>query len=230
VEGTEVKEGSGEAIFDDLKFIVIVRLSLPVILEIYLLPIVIRKCPRSPMAYRNIEAKYLVSALRCAARMIIFGCVTMIGSGGVSYGQSKHWAYEAPVRGATGQPGKHPIDDILENKWKEAGLEPPELAAPRLWVERAAYTLTGLPPSLEQIRRIEAEPNEETWQGLIDEFLSSTAYGERWARHWMDVARYADTQGYNFDRDNRYPFAYTYRDLLIKSFHSRPTGKHRFEG
>src|SRR5690606_39528797 len=79
-------------------------------------------------------------------------------------------------------------------------------------------TLTGLPPSDGQLRRFEASPDEATWRALVDELLADPAYGERWARHWMDVARYADTRGYNFDQDNRYPFAYTYRDWLIRAF------------
>jgi hypothetical protein len=83
-----------------------------------------------------------------------------------------------------------------------------------------AFTLTGLPPSPEHLRRIENDPDETTWRSIIDELLASPAYGERWARHWMDVARYADTSGYNFDQDNRYPFAYTYRDWLIRAFNS----------
>lgn len=130
----------------------------------------------------------------------------------------EHWAYLAPQRAADLPADRHPIDALLERKWRESGIVPGEMASPRQWVERAAHTLTGLPPTLEQIRRIEKHPTEETWKALLEEMLASPAYGERWARHWMDVARYADTQGYNFDRDNRYPFAYTYRDWLIRAF------------
>ena len=130
-----------------------------------------------------------------------------------------HWAYLPPVDTAF-FPGStsHPIDALLAAAQNKVGLKPAKLAPPRNWIERAAYTLTGLPPSPEQIKRIEANPDETTWATLIDELLASPAYGERWARHWMDVARYADTQGYNFDQDNRYPFAYTYRDWLIRAF------------
>lgn len=130
-----------------------------------------------------------------------------------------HWAYLPPVevKIPAGDSG-HPIDALLGSARKGAGLQSASLAPPRQWIARAAFTLTGLPASAEQIRRIEANPDETTWKGLIDELLASPAYGERWARHWMDVARYADTKGYNFDQDNRYPFAYTYRDWLIRSF------------
>lgn len=132
---------------------------------------------------------------------------------------AEHWAYLPPVdERIPADPAEHPIDALLGAAWKKAGIKPAAQAPPRLWIERAAFTLTGLPASAEQIRRIEATPDEITWKVLIEELLASPAYGERWARHWMDVARYADTQGYNFDQDNRYPFAYTYRDWLIRSF------------
>ncbi|GAA5132064.1 DUF1549 domain-containing protein [Luteolibacter yonseiensis] len=130
-----------------------------------------------------------------------------------------HWAYLPPVEPkVSAEAGAHPIDAILAAAWKKAGIQPAKQAPPRVWIERAAFTLTGLPATAEQIRRIEERPDDATWKSLVDELLESPAYGERWARHWMDVARYADTQGYNFDQDNRYPFAYTYRDWLIRSF------------
>lgn len=126
-----------------------------------------------------------------------------------------HWAYEAPV---TAEISAHPVDELLDRVRKSKGSERASLAPPRKWVERAAVTLTGLPPSAEQIARIEAKPDAETWEALIDELLASPNYGERWARHWMDVARYADTFGYNFMKDNSYPYAWTYRDWLIRAF------------
>jgi len=132
-----------------------------------------------------------------------------------------HWAYLPPADvKLPADAAVHPIDALLAAAWQKAGLKPAALAPPRQWIERAAYTLTGLPPSQDQIRRIEAAPDDATWKSLVDELLASPAYGERWARHWMDVARYADTRGYNFDQDNRYPFAYTYRDWLIRSFNA----------
>jgi len=129
--------------------------------------------------------------------------------------EEKHWAYVPPVKAEV---AGHPVDALLERAWEHSKLKSAPLAAPHQWLERAAFTLTGLPPSDDQLKRIEATPDDATWKALIDELLASPAYGERWARHWMDVARYADTRGYNFDQDNRYPFAYTYRNWLIKAF------------
>ena len=149
--------------------------------------------------------------------MRVFLAIVAIGLMSASSRAEDHWAYLPPVAAEDGA-GVHPVDARLADAWEAAGVKPAAEAAPRRWIERAAFTLTGLPPSAEQIRRIEESPDEATWRALIDELLASPAYGERWARHWMDVARYADTQGYNFDQDNRYPFAYTYRDWLIRAF------------
>ncbi len=134
-------------------------------------------------------------------------------------GAEDHWAYLPPLEATVAiENGENRIDVILDQARKNAAIKTAPLAPPEKWVRRAAYTLTGLPPTAAQIERIRSNPDDTTWRALIEEFLASPAYGERWARHWMDVARYADTRGYNFDQDNRYPFAYTYRDWLIKAF------------
>mgnify|MGYP000179834687 CR=1 FL=1 len=130
-----------------------------------------------------------------------------------------HWAYVEPEAVAVPASG-HPVDAFLGQAWRDRGLTPAPLAEPVRWLERAAYTLTGLPPSAAQLERIRRHPDEATWSALVEELLASPAYGERWARHWMDVARYADTRGYHFDNDNRYPYAYTYRDWLIRAFNA----------
>lgn len=149
---------------------------------------------------------------------VIFLSMTMVFASAYSAAAEDHWAYLPPqARMPVGTDG-HPVDRFLAAAHADAGLRTAELAPPRRWVERAAFTLTGLPADPALIRRIEATPDEATWRAIIDELLASPAYGERWARHWMDVARYADTSGYNFDQDNRYPFAYTYREWLIDAF------------
>ncbi len=129
----------------------------------------------------------------------------------------EHWAYLPPVARVPQAEAAHPVDRFLEDARQAAGVTAAPLAEPRRWIERAAFALAGLPPDPDHIRRIEESPDETTWRAILDELLASPAYGERWARHWMDVARYADTSGYNFDQDNRYPFAYTYRNWLIRA-------------
>ena len=129
----------------------------------------------------------------------------------------EHWAYVAPQQ-ADVPPTVNAVDFLLDTARKNAGVEAAGLAPPRQWIQRAAYSLTGLQATAEQIQRIEASPDEVTWRALVDELLARPAYGERWARHWMDVARYAETSGYNFMQDNRYPYAFTYRDWLVRAF------------
>src|SRR5207253_2478882 len=86
----------------------------------------------------------------------------------------------------------------------------------RTLIRRAAFDLTGLPPSVEEV---EAFVNDSSdWETVVDRFLASPEYGERWARHWLDVARYADTKGYVFEEERRFPYSYTYRDYVINAF------------
>ena len=131
--------------------------------------------------------------------------------------EAEHWAYQAPIKVEV---KGHPVDALLARVRDDLGTTRAELAEPRRWVERASVTLTGLPARPEHVARIESQPDMETWQGILDELMASPAYGERWARHWMDVARYADTFGYNFMKDNRLPYAWTYRDWLIDFFNA----------
>lgn len=132
-------------------------------------------------------------------------------------GEAEHWAYVPPRQAEVAGEG-HPVDALLAAERERVGVEVAALAEAGQWVERAAFTLTGLPPDPEMLRRIEQNPDAGTWRAVLDELLASPAYGERWARHWMDVARYADTFGYNFGADNRFPYAWTYRDWLIRAF------------
>src|SRR4030095_9262600 len=86
-------------------------------------------------------------------------------------------------------------------------------------LRRASFELIGLPPSAGEVAAFEADNSPDAFAKVVDRLLASPHYGERWARHWMDVARYADSKGYlagGVSRD--YPFAYTFRDWLIRSF------------
>ncbi|MBK1880830.1 DUF1549 domain-containing protein [Luteolibacter pohnpeiensis] len=130
----------------------------------------------------------------------------------------EHWAYVPPVDSKPPAGEANPVDAYLLAAQKKSNLTSAPLADAKTWVKRATYALTGLPPTAEQLKKLSDNPTDEQWRALIDELLAQPAYGERWARHWMDVARYSDTLGYNFDKDNRYPYAYTYRDWLIKAF------------
>ena len=83
-------------------------------------------------------------------------------------------------------------------------------AAPRL--------TTGLPPTPEEVAAFLADKSPDAFEKVVDRLLASPRYGERWGRHWLDVARYADTKGYVFEEDRHYPYSYTYRDYVIRAF------------
>jgi hypothetical protein len=123
-----------------------------------------------------------------------------------------HWAFQAPQAAPT-PPGQHPVDALLTAKGATA--------EPRVLIRRASLALTGLPPSPERVEAFVKESGTApatALSKLLDELLASPHYGERWGRHWLDVARYADNMGAIFNGDDSYPFAFTYRDWVIKAF------------
>lgn len=117
---------------------------------------------------------------------------------------------------------KTPIDKFALAKMEEAGLKPPAQADRRTLIRRATYDLTGLPPTPEEVEAFEKDKSPHAWESLIDRLLASPKYGERWGRHWLDVARYAEDDVRGLDPKGRgyMPFngAYRYRDWVIKSF------------
>ena len=88
----------------------------------------------------------------------------------------------------------------------------------RTLIRRAYFDLIGLPPTADEVDAFEKDTRPKAWEKLIDRLLASPHYGERWGRYWLDVARYADTKGYVFQEDRNFPYAYTYRDYVIRSF------------
>jgi hypothetical protein len=135
----------------------------------------------------------------------------------------KHWAFQ-PVRSPEPPKVKEtkwigsPIDNFVLAKLKAKGLTPSSRADKRTLIRRATYDLTGLPPTAEEVEAFVADKSPDPFAKVIDRLLASPRYGERWARYWLDIARYADTKGYVFEEERRYPFAYTYRDYVIRSF------------
>ena len=110
------------------------------------------------------------------------------------------------------------MDRHILSKLEAAGIQPNPPSDRRNWLRRVSYNLTGLPPTQEEVQRLLSDKHPMALEMAVDRLLASPAYGERWARHWMDVSRYADTKGYVFQSDRSYPYAYTYRDFLIRAF------------
>lgn len=111
---------------------------------------------------------------------------------------------------------RSPIDAFVLRSLQEMNLTPAGEADRRTLIRRLTFDLTGLPPSPRDIEAFERDTSGDAYEKLVDRLLASQAYGERWARHWLDVVKYADTCGY--DKDKLRPNAWPYRDYVIQSF------------
>ena len=130
------------------------------------------------------------------------------------------WSFKPLASPATKSGIPSAIDGFISDRLQKEGMHFAPPASRRALLRRASYVLTGLPPTLEQVEAFEKNTAPNAWEKEIDRLLASPALGERWARHWMDVARYSDTKGYVFFQDGSFPWAYAYRDWLIQSFNS----------
>jgi hypothetical protein len=111
-----------------------------------------------------------------------------------------------------------PIDRFVLEKLEQAGLKPAREADRRTWLRRVHLDVIGLPPSVDQIERFLADHTPDAYQNVVTGLLDSPHYGEKWARHWMDLVRYSETYGHEFD----YPIhhAHEYRDYLIRAMNA----------
>ncbi len=108
------------------------------------------------------------------------------------------------------------IDWLIRKRLTDAGIVPSVQADKRTLIRRLSFDLTGLPPTPDDVRSFVEDSSSNAYENLVDRLLDSPRYGERWARHWLDVVRYADTEG--FERDEYRPLAWQYRDYVIRSF------------
>jgi len=135
-----------------------------------------------------------------------------------------HWAFQ-PVKRPHLPSVKQadwvrmPIDRFALARLEAQGWTPSPRADRRTLIRRAFMDLTGLMPPIAEVWAFVADDSPNAWAKLIDRLLASPHYGERWGRHWLDVARYADNKGYvGVGVDRRYPYSYTYRDYVVRSF------------
>ena len=134
-----------------------------------------------------------------------------------------YWAYQqvkrSPVPTVKDKSWvKTPIDAFILAKLEAKGLAPVGPAEKAALCRRAYYDLTGLPPPPEQVDAFVADQSPNAFEKLLDTLLASPRYGEKWGRHWLDVVRFAETNGY--ERDNPKPYAWRYRDYVIRSFNA----------
>jgi uncharacterized protein DUF1549/uncharacterized protein DUF1553/cytochrome c len=113
---------------------------------------------------------------------------------------------------------RNPIDAFILAKLEAKGLQPSPPAPRRVLIRRAYMDLIGLPPTPEEVRAFEADRSPDAWEKVVDRLLASPHYGERWGRHWLDLVRYADSSGFEGDKDR--PLAWRYRDYVIDSFNN----------
>jgi mono/diheme cytochrome c family protein len=135
-----------------------------------------------------------------------------------------HWAFQ-PV--ASPQPPvveegawcRTEVDRFVRKGLADKGLVPAPEADRRTLIRRLTYDLTGLPPTPEEVTRFVEDSDPRAWENVVDRLLASPAYGERWGRHWLDVARYSDTKGYVYAREERFfVHASVYRDWVVEAF------------
>jgi hypothetical protein len=139
-------------------------------------------------------------------------------------GAADHWAFtpvKRPPLPETRNPKletRNPIDAFVHARLRDKGLSPSPEADRRTLVRRLKFDLLGLPPTPEEAEAFARDPDPAAYEKLADRYLASPHFGERWARHWLDVVRYADSHG--FEMNNPRPTAYHYRDYVIRAFNA----------
>ena len=136
-----------------------------------------------------------------------------------------HWAFRPIVAPAVPSVKESarvrtPVDAFILARLEKEGIAPSDEADRQTLIRRLSFDLLGLPPTALEVSAFVHDPRADAYERLVDRLLDSPHYGERWARHWLDVARYADSKGYVFQEERRYPFAYTYRDYVIRAFNA----------
>src|SRR5579883_888315 len=137
--------------------------------------------------------------------------------------QANHWAWKKPVRPPVPAVkdtawANNPIDRFILARLEAAGLRPAPPASREQLLRRVTFDLIGLPPTPAEIDAFVHDPAPNAYEKVIDRLLLSPQYGERWGRHWLDLARYAESNGYEHDEIR--PNAWRYRDYVIQSFNA----------
>ena len=156
----------------------------------------------------------------CAVVWIV---LCLWGASSLGADKQPHWAFHQPRSSAVPTPKdaariRNPIDAFVLDRLGREGLTPAPEAGRLDLLRRAYFDVIGLPPSPEDIERFLADNRPDAFERLVDRLLARPEYGERWGRHWLDVARYGDTGG--FEADLLYPNAWRYRDYVIRSLNA----------
>ncbi|MGN6547413.1 MAG: PSD1 and planctomycete cytochrome C domain-containing protein [Aureliella sp.] len=134
-----------------------------------------------------------------------------------------HWAYQPVRRPQVPQAGAEAlteIDHFLLARLRAKGLTYSSEISRQAWIRRATFDLIGIPPTWSEVEAFANDTSPTAYEKVIDRLLESPRYGERWGRHWLDLARYADTHGGSAIGFTQFPFSYTYRDYVIRAFNA----------
>jgi cytochrome c553 len=140
--------------------------------------------------------------------------------------RADHWAFRplsdpAPPAVLGDDWARTPLDRFILARLEAEGVSPSPPADRRTLIRRATYDLTGLPPSPEDVERFVRDDAPDAYPRLVDRLLASPRYGEHWGRHWLDVARYSDTKGYVYAREERFwVHAWAYRDWVVRALNA----------
>ena len=179
----------------------------------------IKMPPSSKLPGESIDT--LVDWIRMGAPWPGYEPVQTRESAGEAVPESDHWAFQPiadPAVPDVGMSGwvRNDIDRFILARLREHGLDPAPEAGRLTLLRRATFDLHGLPPSREEVRRVAADSASDALGRLVEDLLGSPHYGERWGRHWLDVARYADSSG--VDEDHPFGDSWRYRDYVVNAF------------
>lgn len=174
-----------------------------------------------PQAEIDLVAKWIKMGAPIPERKDVIEIKEEHGPPTVNEETRNHWAFRPLERPHVPKIAQkiwlqNPIDAFVYQRLQEAGLKPNRPAEKRVLVRRLYYNLLGLPPTPEQVQEFVEDESPDAYEKLVDRLLASPHYGEHWARYWLDLVRYAESN--SFERDNPKPFVWKYRDYVIRSF------------
>mgnify|MGYP002622974620 FL=1 len=176
---------------------------------------------RMPPAYDDESRALAPEEIETIRRWVNAGAIWPDAAAGDGRIDSDHWAYQ-PLAGGSPPLVRHaervrnPIDAFVVARLEAEGIEPSPEADRYTLIRRLYYDLLGLPPHPDEVDAFVADDSDDAYEQLVDRLLRSPHFGERWGRHWLDKARYADSDGYEKDRPR--PDAWRYRDWVIDAF------------
>src|ERR1700678_422313 len=140
--------------------------------------------------------------------------------------ERRYWVFKprraavppAPASAADAAWVKTPVDAFILSGLKKAGLKPAPKADRATLIRGVTYDLHGVPPTPEEVDAFLRDKSPKAWEKVVDRLLDSPRYGEQWGRHWLDVGRLSESDGYEYDTDR--PDAYRYRDYVVHSFNT----------